>query len=241
VTVGAQAVWTWGSIPGIRPYNRDLQSTAYDAARDRLLIYGGYDENEHYFDEWWSLNWDHATPALATLVSAEVRDGRPQLLWQLTGADGAMFDVQRAAPGSAWAAIAERAPDGNARIAFEDASATPGTRVGYRLLARTPAGADPIGEACIDAPARAEFAMRGAATNPVAGDLVVAFSLDRAGPVTLGLYDVGGRRVAERRLSAAAGPQRLRLAASGELDAGVYFVRLDDGVRSRAARVVVLE
>jgi hypothetical protein len=240
VDLGSTATWTWKSAGGPRPYNRYLDGYAFDAAHDRLVIFGGYDDNEHYFDDWWSLNWDRATPTLASLMNAEVRDGRAQLQWQLSGFSGAPVGVQRAVASDAWVTIAARSPDGAGRVEFDEPVTGSGTRVGYRLLVREDGADSPVGEAWLEVPAGAAFALGGATRNPVMDDLDVAFSLDRASRVSLALYDISGRRVVTRELNAGAGAHRERLAARGELAAGVYFVRLADGVRALTARAVVV-
>jgi hypothetical protein len=79
---------------------------------------------------------------------------------------------------------------------------------------------------------REEFALRAIKPNPFRADVEVAFTLGRAGPVDLAVYDVLGREVREvaRAMRLEAGPQSLRWdgrdAAGREAGAGVYFVRL---------------
>ena len=79
---------------------------------------------------------------------------------------------------------------------------------------------------------REEFALRAIKPNPFRTNLEVAFTLGRAGPVDLVVYDVLGRevRAVARGSRLEAGPQSLtwdgRDASGRETGAGVYFVRL---------------
>ena len=80
--------------------------------------------------------------------------------------------------------------------------------------------------------AREEFALRSIKPNPFRAAVEVSFTLGRAGPVDLVVYDVLGRevRAVARGSRLEAGPQRLvwdgRDAGGRETGAGVYFVRL---------------
>jgi YVTN family beta-propeller protein len=80
---------------------------------------------------------------------------------------------------------------------------------------------------------REDFALRSIKPNPFVSDVEVAFTLGRAGPVSLVVYDVLGRevRAVARGMRLAAGPQSLRWdgrdAGGREAGAGVYFVRLE--------------
>jgi hypothetical protein len=74
--------------------------------------------------------------------------------------------------------------------------------------------------------------------SPLTGNtLHVGYSLNRAGPVNVTLFDIAGRPVATRRFVAdRAGELPLDLRS---LSAGVYLVRLDDGHRSVMQKLVV--
>jgi len=79
---------------------------------------------------------------------------------------------------------------------------------------------------------REEFALRSIKPNPFRTQVEVAFTLGRAGPVDLMVYDVLGRevRAVARGSRLEAGPQSLtwdgRDASGRQTGAGVYFVRL---------------
>jgi hypothetical protein len=79
--------------------------------------------------------------------------------------------------------------------------------------------------------------------NPFSGSTSVSFSLPNAGPATLGIYDVAGRRVAnlvDRRLEA--GTHSIawdgRDASGKRVASGVYLVRLRAGTESVSKEMV---
>jgi len=77
--------------------------------------------------------------------------------------------------------------------------------------------------------------LHAAAPNPFAEATSLAFTLPRAGHVTLRLFDVAGREVATLvDRDRTSGLHRVRIDAA-PLAAGAYFARLEtaDGVRSR--------
>jgi hypothetical protein len=232
--------WTWLETEAAPRRGRYDYAAAYDAGRDRFVIHGGYDDNDHYFDDWWALGFDRPTPALASLVGAEVVGRVARLAWHVASDDPASFTVERARQGGAWSAVAEVYPDGAGVVRFEDASLAPGERAGFRVLVADANGRHAHGEVWLEIPAGQPFALGGPVSNPVAGDLDVAFSLDRPGTVALDLLDLQGRRMASRSLSAGEGEQRVRLAGRGELEPGIYFIRIVLGERHATARVAVV-
>lgn len=91
--------------------------------------------------------------------------------------------------------------------------------------------------------AAAGFALEGARPNPARGErLAIRFTLPSGDRALLSLYDLGGRRLAEREVGVlGAGAHVVDLANGRRLDPGVYFVRLDRGLEHRTARVLVLD
>ena len=95
----------------------------------------------------------------------------------------------------------------------------------------------PVGsEAVAEAP---ELRIESVYPNPSAGGVAVRYALDAAGPVTLEVLDVLGRRVALLHEGPApAGPHRVRWA--GTAPAGTYLVRLTTGGGQAVRRVTLL-
>jgi hypothetical protein len=72
-------------------------------------------------------------------------------------------------------------------------------------------------------------------------ELVVEFVLPTSAPASLELFDLSGRRLASRVMQGMApGRHRAQLVAAGELEAGIYFVRLRQGAMSRLLKASVL-
>lgn len=86
------------------------------------------------------------------------------------------------------------------------------------------------------------LALRAPSPNPTRGPRV-AFSctLGAHEPALLELFDIGGRRVAARRLDAPlAGMQRVDLEIGSRRAAGLHLARLTQGREQRTARVVIV-
>ncbi len=77
--------------------------------------------------------------------------------------------------------------------------------------------------------------------NPASGTTSLGFSIDRAGPVTIRVYDVAGRRVAQLLDGAVrpAGPGQVQL-DTRSMAAGVYFVKMEMGARSVSRKITVV-
>jgi len=77
--------------------------------------------------------------------------------------------------------------------------------------------------------------------NPARGEVAVWFDLPQGGAADLKLLDLAGRTVATRVVAGlGGGPHRVVLAAPATLPSGLYLVRVTQGGRAAAARVVVL-
>jgi hypothetical protein len=78
--------------------------------------------------------------------------------------------------------------------------------------------------------------------NPVAGTATIDFSLDRAEPVTIHVYDVAGRRVGTilQNSSRPAGPGSVRFDA-GKYASGVYFLKMQTPTKSVSRKITVLK
>ncbi len=89
-------------------------------------------------------------------------------------------------------------------------------------------------------PRPGEFALGLELESPGRGGLQVRLSLPGTASARLELFDLVGRRLSGREAgSLGAGVHRIRLARSGELPAGIYFVRVTDRERVLVRRAVV--
>ena len=77
--------------------------------------------------------------------------------------------------------------------------------------------------------------------NPAQGSFSIRLTLARAGQARLEVFDVAGRVVVERELLARGAERQVVDVGDGPaLPPGVYFVRLSQGSRSVASRLVML-
>lgn len=84
------------------------------------------------------------------------------------------------------------------------------------------------------------FHLGAIAPNPAHGTFRVQFALPDAAPVTLGIYDAAGRRVASREVGVLGPGTHSVLVGSPGLSSGVYLVRLARGDASLVTRAIVI-
>ena len=87
------------------------------------------------------------------------------------------------------------------------------------------------------------FGLKLVSPNPSPrGTLKVELALPSGDPARLALMDVGGRVIAEREVgSLGAGRHILDLTTGRRLAAGIYWMRLTQGLDARTARVTILQ
>jgi sugar lactone lactonase YvrE len=89
-------------------------------------------------------------------------------------------------------------------------------------------------------PVGATFALYGAAPNPARGTLRLSFALPDARPATIALYDLAGRRVWSKDVSALGpGKHLIEARESATLPTGVYLVRISRPGEQLEKRVVL--
>lgn len=182
---------------------------------------------------------DGVVPVLVSLVASEVSPARVRLAWEVAGAAGAEWRIERRAERGDWREIARARPDGTGRLWVTDTDVLAGARYAYRVAPA--AGGAALGETWLEVPrATAAFALRGVWPNPVAGEARARFAITPgAGPATLALHDVHGRERRRWPVGAAGGEGTLALDGLDALPAGVYWLRLRQGTQRAAVRVVV--
>jgi hypothetical protein len=203
---------------------------------------GGDDKNaDIYAQRVWA---DGTTPALLSLISADVTADGVRLVWYMGGGGGGAAVVHRCLGGDAWAPIGEVVADGTGYLRYTDPVDHAAARVGYRL-GIVEAGVESFyGETWVDLPAReAALALDPVRPNPASGRaLTVRFTLPSAAPALLELLDVAGRRVASREVgSLGVGSHTTDLNEGGRLAPGIYLVRLTQGTNQQARRVAVVD
>ncbi len=209
--------WTTLSPDGPFPAGRDLHSAVYDAAGDRMIVFGGDDVGyaHGHLDDTWALalagntHWVDLAPAGAIpeprfgqTVAIDPTHSRLIMMGGRVGPDSYFTNETRVL---AWNTLVDA----------------------------------PTAE-----PAPSALAL-GASPNPTRGPTTLAFTLPVAGPVTVGIHDVTGRLV--RTLASgprAAGTHRVnwdgRAATGARVAPGLYFCRLrtDGGTATRRIAVV---
>ncbi|HEY2955358.1 MAG TPA: T9SS type A sorting domain-containing protein [Candidatus Eisenbacteria bacterium] len=87
----------------------------------------------------------------------------------------------------------------------------------------------------------ASFALGRVAPNPAGGPFDVSFTLPQASPASLTLFDVSGRRVAQREVGGlGAGLHVVRIGDREALRPGYYRLRLSQGARILTAPVLIV-
>jgi len=187
--------------------------------------------------EAWIADLSGATPALASLVSADADEHGVRLQWFAPGA--AFAGVYRRTMDRDWAMVASIPVDGG-RVAYEDRLVEAGRRYGYRIGITGATGEEFFGEAWVTIPGAAALSLEGLRPNPGDRDLLVSFSLSSAGPAVVELVDLTGRVVVRRDVDAGQGSHVIRLEDGRSVAPGVYILRLTQDGRSvtRMASVV---
>lgn len=180
--------------------------------------------------------------ALATLASIEAAPSRIRVAWFAGVTDLPAATVYRRTMETAWAAVASRRPDGAGYLRYDDGDVAHGVRYGYRLGLVVDGEERFAGEAWATADAMLADAV-GVRPNPSrGGPLTCEFTLAAAGPATLELFDVLGRRRSFLDVAAfGAGRHTLTLPSGGPLPPGLYLLRLTARGAVHTARTVVIE
>jgi hypothetical protein len=166
------------------------------------------------------------TGVTAALVTAVATVTKVDLVWQVKG--GGTLDLERRSADTPWRPLGRVDTDGTGLVRYTDTQVTPGRRYGYRLVWSESGTRRASGETWVDVPGVATLALSAPEPNPTHGVFGVELTLPRAGPATLEVLDVGGRRVALRTVNAAApGVQRVTWVPDRRLAAGLYVIRLE--------------
>ena len=189
---------------------------------------------------------DNLAPAEPTGLTGDYSSGQTNLLWSAnTEPDLGSYRLYRGASADFTPSLANRiaTPTGTSYADVGPAGSY------YKLSAvdvndneSSFALVTPDGTTGVDA-GLPVFALEGVRPNPSKGDgLRVAFALANGSPAWLELLDVGGRRVRSRAVgSLGAGRHEVDLAEGHAIQAGVYWVRLTQGVQQEKLRVAVIE
>ncbi len=180
-----------------------------------------------------------STAATLALYSVSATATQVTLTWYASPDAGVTTaTVQRSSDGVLFDNLADVVPDGSGYIVYMDTTVTSGGRYYYRLSA--------LGGTLLTPPElvivpEKSLVLRGAQPNPVDENRpwFVSFELPNTAVAKLELFDVAGRRVAERDVSGV-GPQSVQLSEGVKLKPGLYLIRLTQNGVSLTTRVSVV-
>jgi len=236
VKLGSAAVWNQLPTSGVPPADRGAISTAFDPGGNRMLMVGGYDDNQHYCGDTWQLQFlDYATPVALSLASATTDADGVHLRWR-TGAAVTTAAVERSRDGTAWEPVGNAYESGAEELAFDDRSLAAGESAAYRL--RLLAGSEvivsePVWVTAVSG-APVALSLR-ALARPAGAAPSVLLSASSGEEARLSLLDVSGRRLEDVHV---AGGTRTHT-FSNRPAPGLYFAELAQGGERRVARIVV--
>lgn len=170
--------------------------------------------------------------------SAAGREEGLLLEWSTVGEASAFVLQRRESGDAAWLELHDSPITGRSWL---DTAAVAGVEYEYRLSVVEAAGRrEELGTltARRDPELPGRFALGEPWPNPARGSLSFTVELPAAAIVEIELYDLGGRRVAARTISGAAGGNTLSLDADG-LASGVYLLRVGAEGSSATRRVVI--
>lgn len=186
------------------------------------------------------------TPTLLSLVSAEAQPGRVSLRWYASGSEGLVATVYRRDAGAAgaddgWTALAQLPVPGNGALDYVDTGVEPGRGYEYRLGIVEDGAETFAGFALVSVPLRPEFGVEGVTPNPTRDAMNVTFTLPNASAARLALYDIAGRQVLERDVTAlGAGRHVVSLRPDRALAMGIYILQLEQAGKRATTRVSVV-
>lgn len=218
--LSGKAAWRRLDLVGPKPGAREEHCAVYDPGRREMLIYGGVGAGTDYakgqivaLHDAWALSLDGAF-GWRRLPDHPMRSGR----W----GHRAVFDPQhsRMIVSGGWGGM-------GTTLAFVN---------GPAVRAPVAAKAPPTPASPADLPLRLAVRM----PNPARGALAMELALPAKG-ARLELFDVSGRRVAQRELSdKGPGFVRYRWDATERLPAGIYLMRLSTARETVRKKIILL-
>jgi hypothetical protein len=174
-------------------------------------------------------------------VRADVDFEAVHLSWAVSSQVVGPCAIERTTDEVDWRELWTGYPDIEGAVRYVDGSVVPGVRYGYRLA--WTAGdvrrfSSPVWLRFLGRP---RLSIHGATPNPVVRDLVFSLTLASAGPATIELLDISGRRVIERSLHGLSpGRRDVNLGDTHRLAPGIYLVRLQQGTEVAMSKACVI-
>jgi FlgD Ig-like domain/Galactose oxidase, central domain len=268
LALGGATSWSMlNPVGGLAPPARSVHTAIYDAANDRMVIFGGFDGSGPNLNDTWALTlstpaWSELDPGTGpssrTAMSAIYDAPRARMLMfggYPNGPD--LDDLWSLTLGGtpAWTLLA---PAGQTPVGRQDQGAVydpvrdrmlmyggiDAVRGYNEVWAFTPGSTTSVPVA--QGGRGSEVALGAPRPNPSRGTSALEFLLVSPGHATLEIFDAGGRRV--RRLvdaNLSAGPHSASWSGEddrgGRVANGLYFVRLRSGTRQVTRRLVRID
>jgi hypothetical protein len=166
---------------------------------------------------------------------------RARIRWHLPQAAGLTGCVQWRSPGHAWTDLCAASTDAAGWLETLDRTVQPGTSRDYRLALMRGAVRAVGAEVTVSIPTHTTLALSTARWNTARRSLSVEFVLGESGAVRLEAFDLSGRRVLARDLSALLpGAHTLEWGDAQALASGRYVIRLIQGHEMRSRTVTIV-
>jgi len=180
------------------------------------------------------------TPVTISLADVEAEPGHVLLTWY-AAEQGFEANVERRTTNGAWSRLGAVTSDGAGWLRYTDRDVVGGENYAYRLAYSRGGQEEFTSELWVEVPNTLALALGGLQPNPAVAELVAAFTLPRTEPATLDLIDLAGRRIVSKDVSSlGAGNHRVRIAESGAVSPGVYWLVLQQGGERKVARALVV-
>jgi hypothetical protein len=216
----------------------------HDPTRFRTILFGGIETpnglNAFRSRFIWTITQDASTPALVSLVSAEVAAGEARVVWQVSDAASTSWRVERSRLVGVWEPAGMPEPLGQDRLEYREGGLQPGERIGFRLVAVESGSERSLGEAWLEVPAAGLALSRIESVDR--GVLRYAVTLPDERPARLEAFDLSGRRlggIEVRSDGSAPVAGELRLTGGGG-SAGMCFVRLSHANGAVTRRIALI-
>ena len=264
LTLSGTPTWHQLDPTGPLPPPRRGQNMIYDPVDDRVLVFGGYNDYAFFYDVWalsfagdrerWTEVQPVGTgPGPRYGASATLDPVRRQMI-VVGGYDGHFLD-------DAWTLALDGAPHWTPLQTVEHPGPTDFHSMAYdpdrdRFLLFGGNNGQPLGElwelsfanpilvppvASLEAGDARAMRVTGVAFAPGSRVPTLHLTLPAAASTRLELFDVSGRRVADRSFTpTAAGKSAVPLAEARALHAGVYLVRVTQGGKSAVGRALIV-
>jgi len=252
---------TWRRLSFLYPTPPPLQASTAVAVpeRDWIMVEGGYYGSSTTADVWileggrptipacqcpGDVSWaGNGGPTLRYVLSHPL-ESRRMLTWTLKS--------ERAWPGfpKYGCVIAEAAARETiaVEVAVPDSAQAGENRLTFGVSFTGADGAEvtcthelQVQATTLDVPAATRRTFLRIQPNPSPREMTAVFSMPAAGPATLELFDLAGRRLSRRELSLGEGIHVMQVAPNRRLAPGVYILQLSFGGNTRRVRGVVID